>query len=237
MSIPTKHSSEAVSGGFRDILKIEGVLEDINVKPSKFEKGYGDKPARDQAEFVLHEAIILEMKPGAPEPDLQDDTFKTWQDYAPKGQLMASKHMFFGRYCLPSAEALDAKRRGVDVKEGRWENLKGTRVILEKVEKPMGKVPVDPKDPTSEKKEVFKTDFVFCLDEESSSATNIVEHIKKLVVGQKKPVALRALNIDSRAKQYPQYIEALKNEKLAEMLGLEVVDGIFMEPKEPVKED
>ena len=220
-------SSEATKGGFQAIKKVEGILQSVKRVPSKFETGFGGKPSPDQAEIILTEAIILEMEPGEPEPDLQDDTFRTWMTYAQKGKEKPNVNTFFVKGFVKSGEELDAKRRGVDAKEGIWKNLIDTRVILERKSVFLFKKPKA--DNPEEKEEFSKVDFVFCLDEESSSASNIEEHIKKLVTGQRKPAALRALNIDSRAKQYPQYIEALKNEKLAEMLWLEVVDGVFTE--------
>lgn len=218
-------STEATKGGFQAILKIEGVLQPTKRVKSRFETGFGGKPAPDQAEIVLEEAVILKMEEGEPEPELKDDKFTTWMTYAQPGKVKPNVNTFFVKHFMKSGEELDAKRRGVEPKDGQLGNLHYTRVVLERQNRFLFKRPKEG-GAEGEYDETWKVDFVF-VDDTAGDSVDIKEHIKKLVLGKTAPAAKRDLIMDSRAKQHSEYRTALDDGTLAELLGLEVRDGKF----------
>jgi len=159
--------------------------------------------------IVLSEAAILEMKGGEPEPELNDETFTIYMPYAKPGRR-PHKNSLYIKGLVASAE-----------KMGKTPNdFTGGFVTLERI-------PVDLGFHLEGEEENVVVDGWCYAEDEGGSAGNIVDHVRELVVGTKKAAAVRNLMMDARAKQYPEYKDALDNGTLAELLGLEVVDGVF----------
>ncbi len=220
-------SKEATKGGFQAIKKVEGVLQPIKRVPSVFKESrfHKDKEPNDQAEIKLTEALILEMEEGEPEPDLKDDTFTTWINYAAKGKEKPNVNTFFIKGFMKSGEILEAKLRGVKPEDGILSNLYGTRVTLERKSIPLFKKPKE--DNPEEKEDVMGTGYVF-VDEEGGGES-LIEHIKKLVLGMTPASAKRNLALDGQAKRHPEYKEALDAGTLDNLLGVKLVEGKFEE--------
>jgi len=219
--------SEATKGGFQAIKKIEGILQPIKrVDPPEWMTGFGGKAPSDQARIDLEEAIILEMEEGEPEPELTGDKFHFFLSYAPKGKEKPNASGFFTRGFTKSAVELDAKRRGVSVEDGAMSNLYDTRVILEKQEVLLGKIK---REGQEEKEDLYSTNFVFVADDDEASGVDMNDHVKTIILGCTKSAAKRAILLDNRAKRLPEYKEALDGDTLAELLGIEMVDGKFAE--------
>lgn len=227
-------SSEATKGGFRAIIEIEGDLCPVKrVPPPPEFTGWGNKPPSDQAEITLESAIIRKMEEGEPEPELQDDRFRTWMTYAGQGKPKPNANSFFAKYFVTSAQELDSKRRGVKLEDGDLHNIEGTRVILRRESKFIFKKRKEGTDPENpEYDEVYQENYVVVVDEEAGDDVNMDDHITGLVVGNVSSVAKRNLLMDARAKQHPEYKKALDDGSLAELLGLEVVDGKFTQKEE-----
>lgn len=218
-------SDEASKGGFQAIKKVTGILVSVKRMPSKFEETTDDegrtRTPKDQAEVALEDALILEMDEGEPEPELKDGKFTYWMNYALPGKEKPHQNTFFVRGFLKSAEKL-AQERGIP--GGTYKDLFNTVVVLERQEIVLFKRKIEGSD---DKEEITQANLVFASDDDASEGIAIVEHIKGLVLGLNKQAALRNLLMDNRAKRYPEYKDALANDTLAEMLGLEVIDGIF----------
>jgi len=221
-------SSEASKGGFQSILKLEGLLASVDRVEGNPE--FADEKTgviKDQAKVTLEDVIILEMVEGEPEPDLTDDRFTFYMNYAPPGKDKAHQNTFYIKGFVKSGEEL-AKVRGT---EGGWRTLIGTRVVMERQtvicftrkEKNEETGEMEPKDFTG-------TNLVFVTDDAGDTQAGIEDHVKKLIIGTKKPVALRAIMSDSRTKRDPQWREALNQNTLADKLGLKVNEaGVFEE--------
>lgn len=211
-------SDEASKGSFQSIKKLEGNLMSVKRVPNEFDE------TRDSAKVELEDVIILEMIEGESEPDLEDDKFRFFMNYAKKEKAKAHQNTFYAAAFLKSAEEL-AKARGVD--NGGVADLIGSRVVLELKEVLLF---TRTNKETQEKEEITGTNFVFASDEAGEQAP-IEEHIKSILIGKNKPNALRKLMEDSRAKREPAWRQKLNAGTIAEELGLEVVDGIFTEPQ------
>jgi hypothetical protein len=223
-SIITK-SGEATKGGFQAIKKVEGMLVAPKRVASKFTENRfnKDKEPNDQAEVVLEDAVILEMDEGEPEPDLRDNKFTFWMNYAAKGKEKPMVNTFFVKGFMKSGELLDAKLRGVKPEDGMISNLYGTRVTIERKTIPLFKKPKA--DNPEEKEEVNGTGYVFVLEE--GGGENLNDHIKKLVVGMSTSAAKRNLALDGQAKRHPEFKEALDAGTLGGMIGVTLTNGKF----------
>lgn len=220
----TGRSSEATSGGFRAVLVVEGNFVEAKRIPSDFTKDDGSS-ANDQARVTLEEAVILKVKEGETEPELRDDKFTVYYGYAPQGRAQPHKNTFFVRGFQLSAEELWAKR---GEKSKGWKDLLGSRVTMEQKSVMLFKRPPKGDEEAEEdgKVHVYSENFVF-VEGDAVSVGDLDEHVRNKVVGLNEQAALRALLLDNRVKRHTKYKEALDNGTLAEMLGLDLVDGVF----------
>uniref|UniRef100_A0A6M3J221 Uncharacterized protein n=1 Tax=viral metagenome TaxID=1070528 RepID=A0A6M3J221_9ZZZZ len=216
-------SSEATKGGFQAIVEVEGVLESIERVESKFKDNQFGKENPDQAQVTLSEAVVLEMEPGEPEPELKDDKFVTWMNYARPGHQKPHVNSFFAKAFVASAEKL-AKERGSD--DPRLQDLYGQRIRLRKEEVLLftqtDKV-------TGEKKDVVGKGYIFSSDSgDSNDRVDLDEYAKERLVGKNKSSALREAMMDSKLKRNPKYKQAVQDNKTEEVLGLTLVDGKYL---------
>jgi len=220
-------SKDAAVGGYQSIVKVEGVLEPLRRVDGTRENPFAGK-VYDQVEIKLSDAVVLEVLPGEEMPDLNDNTFRTWYNYAPKGKPKPHKNNSFIRGFVKSFE--DA---GTTV-----DDKVGERIILKFARFPLG-FKVDKKDEDGNivfdddgkpvKEEAQGSGFVYCPDGDADVAP-ITDHIKNLVVGKTPAAAKRAVLMDGRARRYPEYKEAIDTGRICEMLGLvESEDGIYQE--------
>ena len=220
-------SSEASKGGFQAIEKIRGILAPIDIVDGLYGK---------QAKVTLIEAVVLRMEEGEEEPELRDEMWITYYPYGTAKSRKPTQRQFFVAGFVKSAEAEDARRRGIkdDEIQGLPEedkpdlkNLYGTVVTIEKQDIYLFKRPVS--QGSEEMEEVWKTGYVVAVDENGDDPAEMDEIVRGLVVGKNKDAATRAILLNARAKQDPKYKDALATDvgDFAVMLGLTVVDGIF----------
>ena len=224
----------AASGGAKGVKKVRGILTEIKPpEDSKFTqsaedlKKYGEP--KQQITLLLEEAAILEMFEGEEEYELKDGKFTIWESYAVKGKTPHQNSVYIK--CLVAS-----------AKECGYDDLKkavGQMVTLEKQPRMLFKQPVlgeDSKpilDDNDEKtyNEIRAVDsngrpnhFCFVADE-GISAGDIVDRIKEKITGKNLTAAMRALVMDTRIGQFPEYKTQLENDPqgLAKELGLKLV--------------
>lgn len=211
-------SSEASKGAFQGILLVEGVLVSGERKPSRFTDSLYKSEPKDQAEVTLEDALILEMEEGETEPELKDDKFVFWMNYAVPGKDKPHQNTFFVKGFQKSAEEL-WKARG---EEGKgWRDLIGSRVTLKRVEIVLFSRPS--KENPEEKEEFTGTGYVF-VETEDGASTDIKTHIADIIVGKVKSAAIRALLTDARGKQFPEYKAAVQSDSIETLLPNVYVD-------------
>lgn len=216
-------SDEASKGIYQAIKRVEGVLQPLQRKTSKFETGLDGRPAKDQVEIVLEEAVILEMDEGEEAPELTDDTFTTWLNYAQPGKDKPSRNTFFVKgFCVAGEEL--AKARGVE--NGGWRDLVGTRIILEKRSVFLFKR--RKADDPDEYEEFSQESFVPVECEGESG--DIKDYVRSQIVGKNKQAAKRAILLDNRIKRYPEYKDGIDTGEICKMVGVSIdSDGKYHE--------
>ena len=222
-------SSEATKGGFKAVKRVEGTLLPIKRVPSRFTEEDSKFGVKDQAEIVLEDALIVEMEPGEPEPELKDDRFVTWMTYAAPGKEKPNVNTFFVKHFMTSGEKLDAKRRGVGEKDGILSNVYGTRVVLERQNLFLFKKRKEGSDPDNPEYEEFFQDNYVIVECEEGGGADVAGQVKAQVLGNTLPTAKRNLLTSGLGRRFPEYKTALDNGTLAELLGLVVADGKFAE--------
>ena len=215
---------EASRGGFQGIKKVRGLLVDLKRVPPNPNWGneYGDP--KDQIEFTLEDAAILEMFPGEEEFELKDNKFVGWVSYAAAGKTPHANSGYI-KVWVASAERLGKKPS----------DFKGQYVTLDKIPTVLFKQPEldENKKPLldDEGKKIYKeisTDKVFgFIPDETANSEDVKDYIKTLVIGLNQKAALRKLLTDTRAKQFPEYKMMLNGGTLAAFLGLEIIDDKF----------
>ena len=217
----TSRSDEGEKSSFQAIIEVEGVFLAPVRKKSKFEKGFKEgKAPPDQVEVVLAEACIIEMEKGYEAPELKDDRFTTWMNYAQPGKEKPNQNTFWQRgFCKSAEELMVAKGKP----EGTWRDLVGERVRLRRLE-----IPIKIKDKESgETKEAALRGYVFTA---GKGGVDIKDYARKHLVGLNKSAAKRELLVDGNLKFHPELRKALEEGTLGEMLDLvEDEKGIFAE--------
>jgi hypothetical protein len=221
-------TKEASVGGFAGILAVRGLLVDLDlVAPPE-----GWETTKDQMKASLEDAVILEMREGEDEFELNEGKFSCMWPYADKGKT-PHKNGIWMRTAVASAEAM----------KKRPSQFVGEVITLRKIPTPLFKQPVLEEDPNSgrkkpvlddEGKKVYEevvVDNYFCfVPDEAADSDNVKEHIRDILDGLTDKAALRKLMIDQKAKQFPEFKDTLKEspEKLAKELDLLFEDGKFM---------
>ena len=216
-------SAGASRGGFQGIKKIRGVLSEIKKVPPRFtDSDYG--APKEQIEFTLEDAEILEMFPGEDEFELKDGKYTGWITYAEVGKSPSANSAYI-KCWVASAEKLGKKPT----------DFIGQVVVLDKVDTLLFKKPKfgDDKKPIldAEGKKVMeeiRTNRVFGFaGEESAGSTDNKTYVTNALVGLNQKAALRKLLTDPKTKQFPEYKAKLADGTLAEYLGLTIVDDKF----------
>ena len=216
-------TKEASSGGFRGIKKIRGLLLDLRLVPPRFETSDYGEP-KNQIEFVLDDAHILEMSPGEEEFELKDNRYVGWVSYAAQGKTPHANSSYI-KCWVASAEKLGRKPSDFI---GQYVTLEKLPVVLFK----QAKVGSDKKAIVGEDgkkiyEEIVSTNTFCFVSDETSGSESVDDYIKSLVVGLNQKAALRKLLVETRAKQYPKYKDSLNAGTLAEELGLVLIDDKF----------
>jgi len=239
-------TAEATVGGFRAIKKIRGLLTDIqkvDPNPNFTASEYG--PPKEQIQFTLEQAAILEVFPSETAPELREGKFTDWIPYALPGKSPSSGSVYM-RTWVASSEELGKEECGQPTKPSARLN---TWVTLERQRKFLFKRPMMEKDENTKKEkpivdaegnkiyEEFWTprsaeerERYFCfVGDEGASSKGLEEHIRDGLNGSTEPTAMRFLVMDARAKQFPEYKDTLKAGglvALAEKLGMQVGEDL-----------
>ena len=226
-------TSEAVRGGVQAIKKIRGLLTEVKLSPPPYTDSTYGEPKR-VIDFTLEEAQILEMFPGEEAFDLKDNTFRGRVTYAVEGKTPSANTAYM-KVWVASAEKLGKKPS----------EFVGQYVTLDKPRVPLFKMAIDPKEVRSDtvyvldaegnkiidkngkvKVELYSTNTFAFVADESADTGSVKEKVKAALVGLSEKAALRHLVIDF--KQYPEYKDAYNTGKLCDILGLKVVDGLYV---------
>jgi len=212
------NTADATRGGLAAVKKVEGVLQDGQMIPGFKDEKTGETGIR--VKVTLAEAIILEMDPGVPEPDLKDDTYSVFYNYGKQGTVKANVKSFYTKGFLKSAQELAAAR---GKPTGTVVDLIGTRVTMERRKIVLFKMP----DENGVLQERTGEGFVF-LPDGAGNSVKIEEHVKSLIVNQKPAVAVRLLMGDNRTKYEPKWKDAVSAGTMGDLVGFELKDGIFV---------
>lgn len=213
-------TAEAAVGGYQGIKKIRGLLLSLEIvdPPEGSGSDYGEP--KEQMEFKLDDAVILEMFPNADDFDLKEGKFTGWVTYAALGKTPSSGSIYM-KCLVASSEEIGKKKLSENI--GNYVTLERQDRLLFKTKKDGETIEVRSAD---ENGKPYSSAWCFVSDETADSET-VKEYIKDLVIGLKENVALRELATNNRAKQFPEYKEACKAHELDKLLDVELVDGKF----------
>ena len=229
MSDFVESTKEASRGGFAGILAVRGLQVDLKKIPPP----EGWETTKYQMQLTLEDATILKMREGEEEFELKEGKFTCMWSYANEGKVAHANGVWV-RTAVASAEAMGKKPS----------EFTGQYVTLEKIPTLLFKQHVFEDDGTGKKRvkldengdkvyEEIIVDNYFCyMPDETADSENIKDYIRGIITGLNQKAALRKLLVDSRAKQFPEFKEALNNGTLADMLELTVVDEKFQKVEE-----
>lgn len=206
---------EASKGGFQGIKTVRGLVKAVELS----DPPEGWKTTKDQIKVSLVDAAVLEMDDPKEEVfELREGKFDFYYGYAEKGRKPTTGSPYI--VVLVRSAAKIGKKPS---------ELVGTVQTFSKI--PVKAFPLAKnkrENPDVEEWVTFDGYFSVIADEGAdSNATKT--YIKDLVKGLNKSAALRALIVDERAKQFPEFKEALNNGSLADLVGLKLVDDKFVE--------
>lgn len=222
-------TKEASRGGFQGVKKVRGFLTELKKVPPRFtESDYGEP--KEQIEFTLEDASILEMFLGEEEFELTDGRFSGWVSYAAEGKRPHANSAYM-KCWVASAEAMGKKPS----------DFVGQYVTLEKIPTVLFKRPVMGKDkkPVLDEDggkvyEEIATDKVFCfVPDEAADSQDTKGYVRDLVCGLTERAALRKLLLDIKAKQFPEFRQKLDDGTLTAYLDLVLIDGKFQKIEDP----
>lgn len=225
---------QAVKSPYQAIISVEGELSPLERVANRFTLKEGETPKfkqKDQAQITLVDAVILEMEPGVPAPDLKDDQYRTWLGYAETGAQPGEQSLFV-RGFLKTANQLDAQRKGLNYdemsKDERIEQLAlkhlyGTRVQIRHIE-----VAYTFKDKVTGEVDKKKYPTIGLFDAEETDPTDVSTIALDKIVGLNPKAALREFTLDARLKRFPEYGAALKAGTVEKLLPVELVEGVFV---------
>jgi hypothetical protein len=202
-------TKEAGKGGFKGIKKVRGTIVDIKLvdPPESWDT------TKQQVQVFMEDTAVLEMFPGEDMFELKDGKFNFYIAYAEPDKKPSANSAYI-KVWVASTEKLGKKPS----------DFIGKVVTLDKIKTKL----FDTKNKeTKEKEEVWTESCFGFVEDENSGSVDVKAYIAGLVVGKNKKAALRELIIDSRAKQLPEFKEALGNDTLADLLGLTIVDDVF----------
>uniref|UniRef100_A0A6M3IP61 Uncharacterized protein n=1 Tax=viral metagenome TaxID=1070528 RepID=A0A6M3IP61_9ZZZZ len=211
-------------GGYQGIKTIRGILTSMKQVGSKFtENEYG--PPKDQIEVDLTDAVIIEMFEGSDEIELKDGHFKFWIPYAAKGKA-PQEGSIYARTWLSSALAMGKKPSEF---LGEYVTLTKKKVDLFKTDKGDDKKPLGLNPDGSKIMRVVTTEKYFSFVKDTEDSGDYTAHIKELMLGKSEKVAARAVLLDNRTQQHPEYKEAIKNGTIGTLVGLKLVEDLYVE--------
>ena len=231
MAIPdfNDNPEEASKGGFQGIKKIRGILAKMErVDPRFTDTKYG-KP-KDTIEVTLTNAAVLEMANKEEEPELRDNEFKFWIPYAEPGVEKPSANSIFTK-CW-AATALEAYKKRASELQGEYVTLERRRVVLFKTDKGEDNKPLPLNEDGSKQYREVATDKYFCFVPDVEDSGDYTEQIIAKVLGKPEKVAARAVLMDGKVQQHPEFRDAVRTGTLAQLLGLELKDGVYTKASE-----
>lgn len=211
-------SKEAARGGFSNIKTVRGDVIDMGVV---------DPPetwtSRDKVFKVsLKNAVILERFDPDDDFELKNGEFSFTYTYAVEGK----RPTHVGPYmrCLVMPLEKIGKKPSQLIGAGP--------VTFSKIPTEAGFSAVDRNSNSKEKKPVIYTNYFVPVEPDGADNADTLVYIRSGVAGKNLKQALRWLIMDERAKNLPEFKDALNAGVLAEKLGLSLVNDVFEEPTE-----
>ena len=206
---------QAVSSALDGVIKVRGLLVSYTRNPAKRREGMEYEP-KDQIEFKLSDAVILEMKEGVPQPTLKENMFTFWVPYATTGQAPTKASIWVQGITVTAKEAYD---KYVD-------ELIGQIVTIER--KPVALFEKDGAWVYTE-----RTYFQFVPDAAGSpnASEKVKDYARKLVKGKPAELVYRDLVLDQKTKDVADLIEAAKNGTIDKYLDMIVTEAGIIEDK------
>lgn len=210
--LPIMNSGEASKGGFQGIEEIYGLLVDIDVVPPPDNW----ETTKDQVLVKMEDAKIIKMAEGEDEIELTDKKFHFYIPYCEKALdegKKPTKNSTYVKAFLASAEKLG---NTPDKFIGQYVTFRRNEVeLFTRTDKETGE------------KEVINVNCFQFVGEETADSEDVKEYIRNLCVGLTKKAVLRQLALDPKAKQFPEFKQALSDDTLADKLGLKMVGTKF----------
>jgi hypothetical protein len=203
-------SKEASRGGFQGIKTIRGLVK--NIRKDKPPAMWEDQ--KTELIYVdLEDAAVLEMFPGEDDFELKEGKYTFSYKYAKPGKSPTSGTPYMK--CLVASAEKQGKKPSEFI--GQVVTFSKIPVLLFKMKnKETGAI-----------EEVKTENYFSFVADEGADSTNVKEHIINLILGKNIKAAQRELLVDTRAKQFPEYKDALKAGTLADKLGLVIIDDKF----------
>lgn len=204
-------TKEAARGGFKNIKTVKGLV----VKMDVVDPPEGWQSTKKLFKVWLEDAVILEYFEEGDEMELKDGKFEFSYTYAEAGK----KPSGIGTYMRCLVAPLEKAGKKPSQFIGQVTTFSKIPVVGFKTKN---------KETGEEETVMYEDSFGVVLDDsQTKQATN--DYIKKAVTGLNSKATLKFLLTDSRAKNFPEYKDALNTGKLGEMLGLKVENDIFVE--------
>jgi len=213
MSPIIESTKEASKGVFKSIRGVRGIFLSQELIDNPFTDSAVGSKEKDDTQFIqftIGDAVITDMADGEPAPELKEDKFVWTLRYAKPGRKPSDKG-FYMRGWVASFE-----------EQGITPSQKLGKPIV------IAKKNVDLGFKDSEKKQVFSENFVLAGGVEEKEE-DVIAYAKTVVVGKVVSLACRDVNMDNRLKYNLLIVAASKDGSLGELLGLEIVDGKYVE--------
>jgi len=219
-------TAEAAVGGYQGIKKVRGLQVSLTKIPPRNIENITWEP-KEQIEIVLEDALILEMFPNADDFELKEGKLTIWVPYAAEGKVPSSGSTYMRCY-VASAEEQGKKPSAFN---GEYVTLERQNRLLFKTTK---------KNEDTEEKETIEIRSIntetglpssgaWCyVSDETADSGTVKDYIKEVLVGKNEKAALRALLTDARAKQFPEFKQALQAGTISELLDVELKDGKYV---------
>lgn len=194
-------TEDAVKGGYRSIVEVEGDFIGMEFKEA------GSFSA-DQMQLTLENAIIREMEEGVAEPELRDGAFKCWVKYSGKPGTPPTDKSGYVLVFLASAE-----ENGVTVPP---DASKPQRVVIHKSAWDLGyEINNEP---------VKAVTWKF-MPNEATKPVDLSEYVAELLDGKNKAMAVREVMMDAKTKRRAEYKEALQSGDITTLVPQLVLGG------------